>query len=53
MMRPTFSGAKNSGAGSVAACTLTNASIASWFPLIAPSIGRGDPAIVSGPKSNE
>jgi hypothetical protein len=37
MIRPTFSGAKNSGAGSVAACTLTNPSIASWFPRIAPS----------------
>src|SRR5680860_831363 len=37
MMRPTFSGAKNSGAGSVAAMTLTKSSIASWLPCIAPN----------------
>jgi hypothetical protein len=36
IIRPTLSGAKNSGAGSVFACTLTKASMASWFPYIAP-----------------
>ena len=36
MMRPAFSGAKNSGAGSVPAMTLTKPSIASWLPCIAP-----------------
>lgn len=36
MIRPTFSGAKNRGAGTVPATTLTKSSIASWSACIAP-----------------
>jgi hypothetical protein len=37
MIRATFRRSKNSGAGSVLACTLTKPSVASWFPGIAAS----------------
>ncbi len=37
MMRPMFSGLKNSGMGSVPAWTLTKSSMACWLPATAPS----------------